>query len=183
MESRIRLLALVLTALLLATVTAYAAGPVPGPATASAEEEFEVIEEVEEEDPARECAEAREEFARGEIEREEVELFCEEAEAESWEAGGSASQSSQCPLRSAHAHAATHRHTLKVTLAYTAYEPFKARLHLSHHLGSLKRQLGRSGVLRFTRRLGQKHLNKLVLKLRPTGTAGCPAPRLVLFPG
>ncbi len=179
MEGKARLLALALTALLLAAGTAYGATPVPATASAAPEEEFEVIEEVEEEDPAEECAEARAEFAHGEIELEELEAFCEGAEGE---AGGSSSQGGRCPLRSAHAHAATTHQRLKVTLGYTTFQPFKAKLQLSPHLGNLKRHLGRSGVLRFTKALGRRSPGKVVLRLRPMGAVGCPSRRLVLFP-
>jgi hypothetical protein len=182
MDVKIRFVALLLAALPLAAGTAYAAAPAPaGSATASAaEEEFEVIEEVEEEDRAEECAEAEVEFELGEIEAEEMEAFCKEAEVE---AGSAGSSSAQCPLRSAHAHAATNHRKLKVTLGYTAYKPFQAKLHLSSHLGNLKRHLSRSGVLRFTRQLGKRKPHKLVLKLRPVGATGCPSRRLVLFSG
>jgi hypothetical protein len=179
MDTKVRFLVLMLTALLLAAGTAHATGPAPAPgATASeVEEEFEVIEEVEEEDPAEECAEAEVEFELGEIEQEEAEAFCEGVEGP-----GAGSSSAKCPLRSAHAHAATRHNMLKVTLGYTAYHPFQAKLRLTHHLGSLKRNLGRSGIVRFTKRLGHRNVHKFVLKLRPVGRAGCPSPRLVLFP-
>jgi hypothetical protein len=179
MDGKIRIITLVLAMLLLSAGTAYAAGPAPaGSARASeAEEEFEVIEEVEEEDPAEECAEARSEFAQGEIEQEELEAFCEGVEG-----AGAGSSSAKCPLRSAHAHAATNHDMLKVTVGYTAFQPFDAKLQLSRHLGTLKRHLGRSGVLRFTEQLPHRHPHELVLKVRPVGTVGCPSPQLVLFP-
>ncbi len=183
MDRRLILLTLALAALLLTGGTAYASSLSPastGLATVSAApEEFEVIEEVEEEDPAAECAEARAEFAHGEIEQEELEAFCEGVKGAG---GSSSSQEAKCPLRSAHAHAATNHQTLKVTLGYTTYEPFKAELQLSSHLGTLKRHLSHTGTLRFTKQLGHMQPDKLILKLRPVGRAGCPSPRLVLLP-
>lgn len=185
MYGKLRILVLTLTALLLVAGTARAAGLAPGApgaaATTSVEEELEVIEEVEEEDPAEECSEAEVEYELGEISQEELELFCEDTEAEGRGRGDSATQTSKCPLRSAHAHAATSHNRLKVTLGYTAYEPFTAKLHLSNHLGSFKRHLGRAGVIRFTKHLGNRRPRKLVLQLRPVGVAGCPSRRLVLF--
>jgi hypothetical protein len=176
-DTKIRFLVLLVMALLLAAGTAHAAGPTPaGGATASeVEEEFEIIEEVEEEDPAAECAEGEVEFELGEIPLEELEEACEDASTES--------ESSRCPLRSAHAHATTNDDKLKVTLGYTAFEPFNAKLQLSPHLGTLKRHLSRTGTLRFTKQLGKRSAHKIVLQLRPVGVAGCPSPRLVLFPG
>jgi hypothetical protein len=176
-DSKIRFLVLVLAALLLAAGTAQAAGPAfaAGATASEAEEEFEVIEESEEGNPAKECAEGSVEFELGEIDGEEL--------AEDCEAPSTESESPRCPLRSAHAHAATHDNALKVTLGYTTFEPFTAKLQLSSHLGSLKRHLSQAGVLRFSKQLGDRQPHKFVLRLRPMGVAGCPSRRLVLFSG
>jgi hypothetical protein len=178
-DTKIRFLVLMLAALLLAAGTAQAAGPAfaGGATTFEVEEEFEVIEEVEEDEggnAAEECAEGEVESELGEIDSEELAEDCEAASTEA--------ESARCPLRSAHAHAAINDNTIKVTLGYTAYEPFNAKLQLSSHLGTLKRRLSRAGVLRFTKQLGDKQPDKFVLRLRQSGRAGCPSPRLVLFP-
>jgi hypothetical protein len=176
---------LVLLALLLAARPAQAAtpspaGPSPGPFASVEELEIEPEEELEEAGGS-DCEEAHEEVAEGEITAAEAQAVCE-VEAEERQGQTAGSSSGECPLRSAHAHAATNDRTLKLTLGYTAYKPFQAELQLSHHLGTFKRHLGRAGVLRFTRQLGHRRLDKLALKLRPVGVAGCPSRRLVLFP-
>jgi hypothetical protein len=190
MDGKARFLALALTALLLAAGTAYATA-LATPAPAAAEEELEVIEETEgspEEEAAEEaeagsCEEAHEERAEGEITRDEERAICEVEREEERRGQAGGVHSGQCPLRSARAHAASRHDTLKVTLGYTAYEPFEASIQLLPHLGSVKRHLNRAGILRFTKQLGSRHPHKLVLKLRPVGSAGCPSPRLVLLPG
>ena len=138
-------------------------------------EEVEVVE--------AECEAAEEELEEGELGEAAVERICEE------EVGTSAtdSVSSDCPVRSAHAHAVEKNDRLKMTIGYTTNEPTRATLEIragSTQVASLKRHLGRSGVLRFTKVLSKMQAGKrtLVRIKLPKGSAGCPSRRLVLFP-
>lgn len=143
--------------------------------------EAEVSEEGEE--VAIECETAEEELEEGELGQAAVDAICQE------EIGVSAtdSMSSDCPVRSAHAHATEKNDRLKVTIGYTTTEPTRATLEIragSTRVASLKRHLGRSGVLRFTKAIGEKQAGKrTVVRIElPKGSTGCPSRRLVLFP-
>jgi hypothetical protein len=100
---------------------------------------------------------------------------------------GDAEAATACPLRSAKGHAAIKRGKLKLTIGYTTNEPTEAKVQLHYgaiKLGSLKRHLGGSGVLRITKKLSGKPKAKpsaVRIELDPEG-AGCPTRRLVLFP-
>lgn len=151
---RLALIAFALLALL-------AAAPVAGAAESEEADESAYVEEALEEcegDPACE---------------EEV----EEAEAE-------ASDPAECVLRSAKAHASVKKNKLKLTIGYTTSEPTKAVVEVRYgaaKLGSFKRYLRRSGVLRVTKKLnsvqGNRH-SRVRIELDPEG-AGCPSRRLV----
>jgi hypothetical protein len=121
-----------------------------------------------------ECVEEAEEL---EADAHEAEELCEESDES--EAGSDA-----CPLRNASGHAAVIHDMLKVTIGYTANEPTAAKIqiHSGHGSETFKRQLSRSGVLRFTEKLTQAHGTKIVVSIEPMGRAGCPSRRLVLFP-
>lgn len=125
------------------------------------------------------------ESAEGEEEFEWCEEEPECEEEEEVEATDS-DTSSQCPLRSANAHAATKNDKLKLTIGYTTSEPFDATFEIKQgaiRLASLRRHLGRSGVLRFNKVLGEHDQGRLVIRIKlPKGRAGCPSRRLVLFP-
>jgi hypothetical protein len=120
-----------------------------------------------------ECVEELEEL---EADTEEAEELCEESDES--EAG-----SDTCPLRSAHAHAAIVHDRLKITIGYTTNEPTAAKVQIHDGPAGTRtfvRQLGRSGVLRFTEKVGKRHGKKVVVQIDPTGRAGCPPRRLVL---
>jgi len=108
--------------------------------------------------------------------------FEEEWEEEEEEAESSADQ---CPLHSTTAHGTTKRNKLKLTVGYTTSEPANARIEVrsgSTSLGTYKRHLGRSGVLRFTKTLGKKHAGKVVVDVSvPTAGRYCADEAAVLF--
>ncbi|HEX5763102.1 MAG TPA: hypothetical protein VFY04_08275 [Solirubrobacterales bacterium] len=117
----------------------------------------------------------------------EADPLCEdEVEAEEAEAVGS--HPAACVLRSAKAHAILKNNKLKLTIDYTTSEPTKAVIKLRYgatNLGSLKRHLRLSGVLRVSTKLKNKRGNgrsPLRIEIDPEGV-GCPSRRLVLFPG
>ncbi len=91
-----------------------------------------------------------------------------------------------CPLRSAHAHAVTKHGKLKLTIDYTTNKPFNAHITIQRghkQIGSLRRYLGHSGVLRFAEKLDERGGERIVTSISATGrSAGCPSRRLVLFP-
>jgi hypothetical protein len=191
MPSKLPLLVLLLFASLLLAGTAQA---VPASSTAvpfALEEELE-FEEEEGEDEARigECEEAEGEFAEGELTLDEVEQICSEEEERQKTASAGSAAPEECLLRSTHAHAVTNekRNQLKLTLGYTTYEPTKATIQLHSGptpIGSFKRYLGRSGVLRFTNKLNEKQGRQrvhVVIEIPSVRSAGCPSRRLVLFP-
>src|SRR5262249_25666861 len=131
------LVALGLLAAALAPISAPAsASPLPEAGEALLEEEADEVEEIG-------C----------ELEEEVLEEagLCEEEESGS--SGGG------CPLRSAHGHAATLHDRLKVTVGYTSSEPIAAKIQIQGgaHPETFKRHLGKSGVLRFTEKLGEQH--------------------------
>lgn len=184
------ILPLALSALLLGLKSAQAAETVPAAPLALEEEllegESEVEEENEAEFAAEECEIAEEEAAEGEITAAEAKTFCEEAKAAATGTGAVPSAAGKCVLRSVHAHVAIHHGRLKLTVGYTTTAPVTAVIQLQKggtRLGSFKRQLGKSGVLRFGERLGSEHGRLVVrIKLPRAGKAGCPSRRLVLFP-
>ena len=130
-------------------------------------------------------------FAEAESEEEgeevEEEVGCEEPEEaceESANESGDASSAGSCPLRSAQGHASTRRNKLKVTVGYTTYRPVDATIQIrqgSTDVGTFKRHLGRSGVLRFTEKVGKEQGKRVIVQIDPTERAGCPSRRLVLF--
>lgn len=127
--------------------------------------------------------------AFGEEEEEaEMESEAEDWAEEEWEEEEEAEPlpGDVCPLRSAHAHASTKRDKLKLTIGYTTNEPFSARITIqwgSTQIGSLRRHLGHSGVLRFAEKLNEDDRKRLVTSISAAGrSVGCPSRRLVLFP-
>jgi hypothetical protein len=98
----------------------------------------------------------------------------EETEGEELETASASTR--QCSLRSANAHAVTKRRRLKLTVGYTAYEPVDARVEIRSggvQIGSAKRHLGRSGVLRFAKKLGEgQKANRLEIRFRLSGCEG-----------
>jgi hypothetical protein len=145
---------------------------------------FALEKEGEEEEPEAEAAaeEVEEEF---EEECEELEEGLEECEEVESQAEAARSHQEECLLRSARAHASLDRRgqKLKLTIGYTTYEPAKAKIKVGH-VATLQRHLGRSGVLRVTKKLRAKGGKRLVItiKIPSARNAGCPSRRLVLFP-
>jgi hypothetical protein len=161
---------LILAGLLLAASTA-AAAPGAG-APPSFEEELELESEGEgegEEEGA--CAEAREEFEEGELEEAEAEEICaEEREEAKRKASGPGAAPSECLVRSAHARLVAYasNNRVRLTIGYTTYEPTQATVDYglsggrgSLHLGTARRHLGHSGVLRLTRTLSDAQMSKV----------------------
>jgi hypothetical protein len=148
------LVALGLLAVALAPISAPAsASPLPEAGEALLEEEADEAEEDE-------CELEEEAF--------EEEGLCEEDE--------SGSSDGDCPLRSARGHAAIAHERVKITIGYMSNEPtaVKVQIQGGAHAETFKRHLGKSGVLRFTEKLGGEH--RVIVRIQPTGEPGC-APR------
>ena len=135
------------------------------------------IQQGEEEDESEgECAEAEDEEA------ESVEEAEEECEAEAEDAGFSPAE--DCYLRTATARVVAYpdRKMMRLTLGYTTYAPAAATVEFGAkkdpHLGTVHRQLGRSGVLRLSKHLAGGQMNKVESSGRFTVTVHVPeAPR------
>jgi len=136
------------------------------------------IQMSEEEDEAEEgeCAESEDEEVEGAEEAEE------ECEAEAEDAGFSAAD--DCYLRTATARVVAYpdREMMRLTLGYTTYTPAAATVEYGAkkdpHLGTVHRQLGRSGVLRLSKHLAGKQMTKVEDSGRFTVTVHVPeAPR------
>lgn len=117
-----------------------------------------------------------------ETEDEEAEETEEECEAEAEDAGFSAAE--DCYLRTATARVVAYpdREMMRLTLGYTTYTPAAATVEYGAkkdpHLGTVHRQLGRSGVLRLSKHLAGKQMTKLETSGRFTVTVHVPeAPR------
>lgn len=172
-------LPLVLASTLLGVKSSQAA---PSPPAESAplvfEEELE-LEEDEAEFAEEECEIAQEEVDEGALTKAEADAICREAREAAKEATACSSGATECPIHSASAHASTHNDRLKLTIGYTTNTPVAATIQI-HGLGTFKRHLGKSGVLRFT---GEEHGRPIIhIKLAAGERAGCTSRRLVLFP-
>ena len=161
---------LVLAGLLLAVKTAHAAPVKPAVIPFDLEEDFELEEETES-DPSTECAEATGEFEAGELEADDLEEICAGEEDEDRKKAGPGSLApEECLLRSAHARVAVNplHKTVRLTVGYTTYEPTPATVDYgltgnrgSLHLGTEKRFLGRSGVIRLTKSVTDAQMSKI----------------------
>ncbi len=126
-------------------------------------------EEEDETESEGECAES---------ENEEVEEAEEECEAEAENAGFSPAD--DCYLRTAQAHVVAYpdRKIMRLTLGYTTYTPATATVEFGAekdpHLGSVQRQLGRSGVLRLSKHLAGGQMTKVESSGRFTVTVHVP---------
>jgi hypothetical protein len=172
--ARIRIaLPLVLLAILAASQSAYALGDAEAPASPS-DLGASLDEEIEFED---ECTESGED--------EEVEVAEEEeevCEAEAEDAGFS--PAADCYLRTARARVVAYpeRNTMRLTLGYTTYTPAGATVEYGAkgdpHLGTARRRLGRSGVVRLSKHLGSREMEQVEASRRFTVTVHVPeAPR------
>jgi hypothetical protein len=119
---------------------------------------FESIAEISEEDEGEEeCVEVGEEEEEAGEEEEEC-----EAEAE-----GSGSVSAEdCLLRTTHARvvAFPDRNTVRLTLGYTTYARSRATVEYKaghDRLGAVSRRLGRSGVVRLSKHLGDREMSRV----------------------
>lgn len=171
--SRIRLaLPLALLAILAISQSAYALGDAEVP-TSPSDPGASLSEEIEFEE---ECSESDEEEVEGSEEAEE------ECEAEAEDAGFSAAD--DCYLRTAQARVVAYpeRNMMRLTLGYTTYTPARATVEYGAksdpRLGTVRRQLGRSGVVRLSKHLGGKAMAQLRASRRFTVTVHVPeAPR------
>lgn len=173
---------LVLSSLLLAVSLAPAAPKPPSTVPLAFEEELEAEVEIDEEvgfETEAECIAEEAGFEAIELSEAELREIC----AEEVEAAEAAAASSRCPLRSANGYAVVKNGRLKVTVGYTTSEPFNARVELRRgdvQIASAQRHLGRSGVLRFSEKLGEKRVERVVVRIKlPQTTADCPAYRAV----
>jgi hypothetical protein len=169
------LLPLALLAILVVSQPANAVAPdVEGPGTP-----LELAIQLSEEE---DTAEAEDEGECPESEDEEVEEAEEECEAEAEDAGFSPAD--DCYLRTATARVVAYpdREMMRLTLGYTTYAPAAATVEFGAkkdpHLGTVHRQLGRSGVLRLSKHLAGRQMTKVEASGRFTVTVHVPeAPR------
>jgi hypothetical protein len=173
---RIRLaLPLILLTILAAPQPAHAIGDIeatasPADPSASLGEEIELEEE---------CVESDEDEDEEGEDSEEAEEECE-AEADDT----SFSPAEDCYLRTARARvvAFPDRNTMRLTLGYTTYTPTRATVEYGAksdpRLGTVSRRLGRSGVVRLSKHLGDTEMAQLRASRRFTVTVHVPeAPR------
>lgn len=147
-----RFLSVVLAIALVAAAALPIAAPADPPARASAE-----LAEAESEVEEEEC----EEFELADLEG-LIEEFCVEEEPEEAEDGAPV----ECLLRTARARVVAYPTTdrMKLTVGYTTHEPTKATIELRRgpqKLVSTQRHLGRSGVIRLTKKLSDGQMRKV----------------------
>jgi hypothetical protein len=167
---RIRvLLPLLLLAILVASQAAHAIADAEEPSLPL----NVAIQLSEEEDETEgECLEGEDE------EVEDSEEAEEECEAEAEDAGFSAAE--DCYLRTATARVVAYpdREMMRLTLGYTTYAPAAATVEFGAkkdpHLGTVHRQLGRSGVLRLSKHLAGGQMTKVETSGRFTVTVHVP---------
>lgn len=184
MPSKLQILSipLVLAAMLFVVSSAHAT-PVDATAVPLAFEEelgFEEEGEEETEFAEEECKFAQEEAEEGELSKADADEVCKETREAAKEAADS-SATGECAIHSASAHSSFQNDRLKLTVGYTTNAPVAATIQI-HGVGTFKRHLGRSGVLRFSKKLsGEPHGRPVVrIKLPASEKVGCPARRLVL---
>jgi hypothetical protein len=161
---------LILTALLWGSKAAHA-NTDPAPAQLAPDEEFEAGGAGDFEEG--ECEEAEFEFEEGEIAEAEFERACEE-EADDKDGkratGTDLAAPEECLLRSANARLVAYdsHNDVRLTVGYTTYEPVAATIDYrladdkgSLHLGTAKRHLGRSGVIRLSKALADPKMDKV----------------------
>ncbi len=183
MPRKLTFFALLLLSTLLFAASLAPAAPAPSANLPFAfEEELEAEVEIDEEsgfETEAECIAEEAGFEAIELSEAELREIC----AEEAEATEEAAAASRCPLRSANGRAVVRNDRLKVTVGYTTNEPFNARVELRRgdvQIASAQRHLGRSGVLRFSEKLGEKRVERVVVRIRlPGPKAGCPAYRAV----
>lgn len=181
---------LILTALLLGAGATHAA-PDPVAAPLAFEEEPEAEGEIasDAEDEEEECEDAELEFEEETIGEAEFELLCDKEIAEQDRKKAAAARAGiapeECLLRSANARVVAHdsHNDVRLTVGYTTYEPTTATVEYGFgrgkgplRLGTAKRHLGRSGVIRLTTALADPKMDKVeaagrfVVRLHVTGS-------------
>jgi hypothetical protein len=163
------LLPLLLLVILMASQSAHALADAEDPSLPLSV----AIQLSEEEDESEgECVESEDEEAEGAEETEE------ECEAEAEDAAFSPTE--DCYLRTATARVVAYpdRKMMRLTLGYTTFTPTAATVEYGAkkdpHLGTVHRQLGRSGVLRLSKHLAGKQMNKVEASGRFTVTVHVP---------
>jgi len=144
---------LILLMILGLTQSTQAAVEIEGPSAA-----FESTAEISEE------GEVEEECAEDSEEGEETGEDEEECEVEAEESGPISAE--DCLLRSAHARvvALPARNSVRLTLGYTTYAPVRAIVEYGarhSRLGAVTRHLGRSGVIRLSKHLGDREMGRV----------------------
>jgi hypothetical protein len=151
---------------------------VAGPATAPADTEaaaapFEVEAEASEEgEDEEECVES---WGDEDEEAGEAEEECQDEEE-----GADASSGEDCLLRTARARVVAYpiRNQVRLTLGYTTFAPTRAAVEYGAGQGSrvdtATRRLGRSGVVRLSKHLGEGAMNQLSRSHRFTVTLHFP---------
>jgi hypothetical protein len=169
---RIRLLLpLLLLAIVVASQTAQALADGEDPSL-PLNVTIQMSEEEGESEGEGECAESEDEEVEGAEEAEE------ECEAEAEDAGFSPAD--DCYLRTATARVVAYpdREIMRLTLGYTTYTPAAATVEFGAkkdpHLGTVHRQLGRSGVLRLSKHLAGGQMTKVEASSRFTVTVHVP---------
>jgi len=174
---------LILAALLLGMKSAQAAPLLPSLTPLSFEEELEVEDEAD--FAEAECETAEEEVEEGELSKAEGDEICRELEDEDKKtASGSNAAPEECLLRSARARVVADDSpgSVRLTVGYTTYEPTAATVGFSAsgkgllHLGTAKRHLGRSGVIRLTEALADPKMAKVDAASRFTVRIHVPGP-------
>jgi hypothetical protein len=156
---------LVLAGLLLVAKAAHATPATP--VVRFAGEADEIGDEVE---IGEVCEEGEEELEEEELGEDAEEACAADAGATSKVAGSGSIAPEECLVRSATARLVAHdsHNTVRLTVGYTTYEPTAAVVEYglsgkdgSLHLGTAKRQLGRSGVLRLSKSLSDAQMAKV----------------------
>jgi hypothetical protein len=159
---------LILAALLLGIKSAQAAPGMQTIVPLALDEEFGAEEEMGFEEDA--CEVAEEELEEGLRDEAEVERLCGEDSGDEKAVGSTSVVPEECLLRSSHARFVAYdsHNAVRLTVGYTTYEPASATVDYgtkggkgSVHLGTVKRHLGRSGVLRLTKELGDAEMAKV----------------------
>jgi hypothetical protein len=154
---------LVLLAILAASGSAYALEETE----AASDPVAQLGEEVESEE---ECVEGDEQGEESEEAGEECEVDAED---------DSFSPAEDCYLRTARARVVAYpaRNTMRLTLGYTTYIPAQATVEYSakhNRLGAVTRKLGRSGVVRLSKHLGDREMGQVQGSRRFTVTVHVP---------
>jgi hypothetical protein len=161
--TRIAWIVLLVVGLGLAALLLLTPKPVHAATVAPGSTGFVPLDEEEEEfegesNAAEECAEADEELAAGEINKEERDEFCEVA-------GGGVILPEECLVRTFLPQLVATGSKAQLTIRYTTYEPTKASVDYGLkglHLGPAKIHFGQKGVLHLTKHLSDSQAAKVL---------------------